>query len=179
MRRIVLVSAAMILIAGSVLWRVFEWRESDYVRDPTLPQAPQFSLPALGGKTLTLDAIPGELRIVYFWASWSPYARNDLGVLARIKREHGDAVTVVALCRDTNLRDARLFAESLDLRDSVLFIFDQDDTYFKLAGGFAVPETLFLDPGGGILEQVHGPLAEAVLRDRITAHLKEVRDHRL
>ncbi len=172
MRR-ALALAALLLTVGGLWWWGAWWHAGEHALDQALPRAPTFSLPSLGGEPIALESIPGELRVVYFWASWSPYARDDLAVLARIKREQGDALTVVALDRDTNVRDGRAFAEALDLRDSVLFVFDSDDAYFKRAGGFAVPETLFLDRAGGILEQVHGPLTEDVLRERIAVYLKQ------
>lgn len=40
--------------------------------------APDFTLQALDGRTLSLSQFKGKIVLVYFWASWCPYCRERL-----------------------------------------------------------------------------------------------------
>jgi cytochrome c biogenesis protein CcmG/thiol:disulfide interchange protein DsbE len=129
--------------------------------------APDFILPDAGGMSVTLSKVKGTVKVVNFWASWSPYSREELPALARLKQSYGDTVTAIALDRDTDPADGRQFLASLGLGNDLLFVYDQGDTYFTQVGGYNMPETLILDADGRILEHVHGPMTEDALHAAI------------
>lgn len=140
------------------------------VLPPEYVTAPNFVLPGTSGKEVVLSEVDADIRIVNFWASWSPYSKTELPALVRIKKEFAEHVEVIALNRDTTPEDGRTFLTSLNLGDDLLFAYDAKDEYFKEVEGFAMPETLFVDRDGNILVHVHGPMTEEVMR----AHLTEI-----
>jgi len=117
-----------------------------------------FVFPDRSGNPVALEDIKADVRVINFWASWSPYSRTELPALAELKRVYGERVAVVALNRDTNPAEGREFFDGLSLSDGVVALYDQHDTYYKTVGGYNMPETLFVDEEGGVLVHVHGPM---------------------
>lgn len=132
--------------------------------------APEFSLPDIHGNPLTLSEVDTPVRIVNFFASWSPYSADELRMLAHLQETYPKDVTVIALDRDTNLNDGRAFIAPLALEDTITFVFDQNDAYFKQVQGFAVPETVVLDEEGHIRAHIHGPATYEAL----DVHVKDI-----
>lgn len=121
-------------------------------------QAPVFTLPNAWGETISLEDIEGKIRILNLWASWSPYSAEELAMFERVWNEYGPDVSVIALSRDNNPEDGKAFVAEKGFGEGILFVYDKDDAYFKEINGFAVPETLFLNPEGNIIFHKHGPI---------------------
>lgn len=136
--------------------------------DETATYAPDFSLPDDTGALVRLSSVPGTIRVVNFWASWSPYSASELPALVRLKEMYGDKITILALNRDTDPREGQVFLERLGQRGALLFVYDREDTYYKRVGGFNMPETLFVGEDERILAHVHGPMDEKALRDTLS-----------
>lgn len=133
--------------------------------------APDFALPNESGALVRLSEVEGTIRIVNFWASWSPYSKDELLAFDRLKKKYGDTLVVIALDRDTTTNDGRVFIKTLGISQDILFVFDKKDEYFDTVQGYAVPETLFLDKDGAILEHVHGPLTYERMEEIVTSLL--------
>jgi len=138
----------------------------------SLLQAPEFSLPDASGKIIDLESLEGEVKVVTFWASWSPYTRDELTSLSRLKEEYGKKVSVAALDRDVNPAEGRVYLESLGLGDVLVFVYDQNDEYFKKVNGYAMPETLFVNEDGKIVAHQHGPMSYEDMRAQIERMLQ-------
>ncbi len=121
--------------------------------------APEFNLPDAIGNNISLSEVEGKLKIINFWASWSPYSKDELSALVQLKKEYGKDLAIVALNRDVNPAEGEVFLESLKLDNVIVFIYDKNDVYFKKVGGYAMPETLFLDRDSSILMHKHGPMS--------------------
>jgi thiol-disulfide isomerase/thioredoxin len=135
-------------------------------------QVPDFSYPDESGRPVVLSQIRADVRVVNFWASWSPYSKDELPALVALKREFGDRVAVIALNRDTYSADGRAFLESLGLEDELVFAYDQDDSYFVSVGGYNMPETIFLGEDEEVLHHVHGPMTLDAMRTQVTRLLE-------
>jgi thiol-disulfide isomerase/thioredoxin len=151
-------------------WLRGEEQEPAVVVAPTVPD---FVFPDAQGNPVALADVQAELRVITFWASWSPYSRDELPTLARVKEAYGDRIAVVALNRDTNSAEGRAFLEAIGLADELIFAYDRDDTYYKEVGGFNMPETVFVDTEGRILHHTHGPMTEEAMRAVIEEHLAQ------
>ncbi|MBP9760504.1 MAG: TlpA family protein disulfide reductase [Candidatus Pacebacteria bacterium] len=134
--------------------------------------APNFNFPDASGSPIILDEIHARVRVINFWASWSPYSKDELPALVALKHEFGDDIAIVALSRDTNPTNGRAFLASLGLGPELLFAYDRGDTYFKQVGGFNMPETIFVGERGEVLAQVHGPMS----LDEMRAQVKRILD---
>ena len=59
---------------------------------------PEFALTRLGGDTLTLDQVKGNVSVLNFWAFWCGPCMAELPVIARLAREtSGSGVKVIAV----------------------------------------------------------------------------------
>lgn len=172
-----LLGGVLILVVLSLLVFVYMYffssrsTEKDISEEARIP-APEFSLPDADGKNISLESLEGEVKVLNFWASWSPYSRDELVALTKLKEEYGDRVAVVALNRDVNSVDGKAFLSSLGLGDTLLFAYDSNDEYFKKVQGFAMPETLFLDAEGNIIFQQHGPMSFEEMKAQVEAILQ-------
>lgn len=130
-------------------------------------EAPAFSLPDAKGSIVSLAEIEADIKIVNFWASWSPYSADELKAFNRIQSEYGGLVSVVALSRDTHPEDGKRFLIEKGIENNITFVYDRDDAYYKKVDGFAVPETLFLNEKGEIVKHQHGPITYEEIRFQV------------
>ncbi len=134
-------------------------RGGDRVARGASSTMPDFSLPNAQGAPVVFSKVHAKVRVVTFWASWSPYSREELPALVRLKKEFAPNVEVVALDRDTTPADGQAFLASLSLGDELLFAYDAHDAYFKQVGGYNMPETVFVDERGVVRAHIHGPMS--------------------
>lgn len=154
------------VVSGAVLMYLLR-DDGDETVSEVSQKAPGFTLPDASGKNISLEALEGDVKVITFWASWSPYSRDELNSLARLKEEYGSKVSVAALNRDTDSSEGRTYLESLNLGDALIFAFDKDDEYFKKVNGYAMPETIFLDTEGNIVAHQRGPMTYEEMRAQI------------
>ncbi len=76
------------------------------------PDAPDFSLPSLGGgETIALGDYRGDVVYVSFWASWCTPCRDEMPLLADLWQRHRDeGFQVIAINVDEDPLAAREFA---------------------------------------------------------------------
>jgi len=75
---------------------------------------PAFTLSDLSGAAIEAGSFDDRVVLVEFWASWCPPCRSTLDWLGRLKRAHGDRLTVVALAVESPEKDVREVASGLD-----------------------------------------------------------------
>lgn len=133
---------------------------------PTLSAnaAPDFALPDLDGRAVSLSAFRGKVVVLNFWASWCPSCRaeaRDFGDFARAYQDHG--VVVVGV----NLRESadavRAFAEANGMDYPLLL--DADGAVGALYEVVGIPTTLFIDAAGEVKVRHLGILNKAQLED--------------
>ncbi len=139
------------------------------VPSPTaLPEnpAPDFTLPDLDGRLVTLSQLRGRVVVLNFWASWCPSCRaeaRDFGDFARQYRDRG--VTVVGV----NLREdgitARAFAEANGMDYPLLL--DADGAIGRLYQVVGIPTTIIVDADGSVRGRHVGVLNAAQLADYV------------
>ncbi len=111
------------------------------------------------GHTLSLDTYRGSILIVNDWASWSPYAVDELPLLEKVASEYADKkVVVLAINRKEDHTQADRFLNSLPPLPHVKIVVDTTDFFYGATGGYAMPETLIYNKAGTIIEHVRGTL---------------------
>lgn len=115
------------------------------------------------GSQVQFDSFLGVLGakplVVFFWASWCPYCTEEFVRLSEVKQQYGDRVQVVAINRGESAQDAKQFSERLPQTNGIVFLIDPDDLLFKKLGGYAVPETIFINAHGEEVVHAHGPIS--------------------
>jgi len=158
---------SLVVIAGTYFYAKYSG-DKETVESETRPViAPEFSFPDASGKTISLESLEGKVKILNFWASWSPYSKEELDSLNRIQKEFGSEVVVVALSRDQYPSLGQEYLKENSIEQSIVFIFDKEDDYFKKIEGFAVPETVFLNENDEIVLHKHGPITYEEVREQV------------
>ena len=116
------------------------------------------SLVDYNGKTVRFDTFTQRPLVVFFWATWCPYCKAELTHLGELRAQYGDRLQVIAVNRGESRSDAKTFSDALVLPKGVMFLLDPNDSLFKQLGGYAVPETIFVNSRGEEVVHHHGPL---------------------
>jgi peroxiredoxin len=130
--------------------------------------APDFSLPAVDGQTISLSSLRGSPVIINFWASWCRPCRQEMPALQQVYEVYqaqGLVVVGVNVTSQDSRPAAQAFVEEMGLNFPILF--DEAGQAASLYQMQAFPTTFFVDDQGLIREVVlGGPMAEALLRIR-------------
>lgn len=141
-----------------------------------VPQVPaeqnfgkQFSLVLqdYSDKDIHLYTYRRQVVIAYAWASWCTYCGNELKELVKLKKTYGDKIQILAVNRAEPAATARAFTESLGITQDVTLLLDSQDAFFKSIGGYAMPETVFINPSGEIVFHQRGPIDVPTLEQKL------------
>jgi len=169
------VAIVCVCIVGVALYFVLRGKGGDESATPPAQQVPvvlpDFRLPNEQGVEVVFTDVEAQVRVVNFWASWSPYSVTELPALVQLKQEFGDQIEIVALNRDTNREDGKAFLRSLNLGSELLFAYDTADTYYSQVGGYNMPETIFVGADEEVLAHIHGPMTYEAMRTQLVSLL--------
>jgi thiol-disulfide isomerase/thioredoxin len=120
--------------------------------------APDFTLPNLDGREISLSDLVGHVVILDFWASWCPPCTRALPDIHALEESYADrGVVLLVLCFDKDEEDARVYlTENGYATDNVLWGSLQDVRAVRdLFGVASVTHTLVIDPDGYIRYSGH------------------------
>ena len=124
------------------------------------------------GKAVSLTEFKRKVLVVYMWASWCPYCGGELEYLAELKSTYGDDIYVVAVNRAESSVDAKAFTDKLKGGNKIIFLLDPNDSLYKSVGGYAMPETLFINSWGDIITHHRGPIRGEEVKEKILEVMK-------
>ena len=128
-------------------------------------RAPDFSLSARGGGTVTLSAQKGRVVLVNFWATWCDSCKEELPVLQGLQRTHAaDRFQLLAVSVDDDpAKVVPAFAASHDMSFPILYV---DRRTMDAYAVRMLPTSFLIAPDGTIARRYVGPLdARAVEND--------------
>jgi thiol-disulfide isomerase/thioredoxin len=165
--RIGLIFSALLVIGAG--WAFQQWLAAPR------PEAPPIALPAtalvdLDGKPQRLDAWPGKVLLVNFWASWCEPCREEIPALNRLQQQYGaQGLQVLGIAIDEP--DAvRQFQAQVPMAYPVLLAPDQGIRLMEQWGNrFGVlPYSVVFDRQGQLRQRHPGAIsaqeAEAAVR---------------
>ncbi|MCP3138373.1 TlpA family protein disulfide reductase [Pyxidicoccus xibeiensis] len=161
-------------LAGVVYLGVTEAQRSRLVPDGMA--APAMEMERLGGGTLKLEELRGQVVMLDFWATWCPPCREEMPALVKLAKEYEpQGLVFVAASRDDGPRAPRLVEAFVkrnlpDLRPYVVYASDEVARAFQVT---ALPTLYFLDREGKVMDAQRGALSEDALRRRIERALKQ------
>ncbi len=157
----------VLLSVGAFYW----WYTTEPLPDEaTFSEEFELVLKNYEGEDVRLSEFKRDVLIVYLWASWCPYCGEELRNLAKLKNEYGDEVTVLAVNRAEPLGDAKNFTDQLQDVTGLVYLLDPTDALYKDVGGYAMPETLFINAGGDVTFHQRGPIQ----LDQVRAHIVQI-----
>ncbi len=113
--------------------------------------APDFTLPALGGGTIRLAELKGQVVMLNFWATWCPPCRAEMPAMERLYREYasrGFAIVAIDYREGPDL--VQPFVEELGLTFPIALDRDGKVTDAKYPTG-GLPTTYILDRQGRVV----------------------------
>lgn len=140
---------------------------------PTGPARGAADLPALSLDCLTssgtveMSALHGRPEVINIWASWCAPCREEMPLLQRAHAEQGDRVLFLGV----DVKDSRSHALAFLADHAVTYpqVFDaRADLALRLRLQ-GVPNTLFVDRSGRVVDRVIGPLTDARLEQDLAA----------
>ncbi len=137
----------------------------------TTQQLPDFSLEDFQGKRVTRGDLLGKPLVINSWAAWCPFCKKELEDFVTVQKDLGDAVTIVAIDRAESLKTAKGFTDSLGISDDLVYLLDPNDSFYQHIGGFSMPETIFVDSEGNIVQHKRGPMTVEEIKKRIESIL--------
>lgn len=166
-------TVSVLLISITFLFSYFFFRAPEKPADSNFGN--QFSLLLTGlsdGKDVHLYEYRRQIIVAYTWASWCVYCGDELKRLADLKKTYGDKIQILAVNRAEPRPTAKEFIDSLGLGDDVTLLLDPTDSFFKSIGGYAMPETVFINEAGDIVYHQRGPLDLSTLQTRMKELIK-------
>jgi len=118
--------------------------------------APDFTLPTMDGKAMTLADYRGKVVFLNIWATWCPPCREEMPSMQNLHEKFKGkdfAMLTISIDEDTEL--VRPFMEELGLTFPVAF--DPEQTVASQYGITGVPETFLIDKNGVVMHHIVGP----------------------
>jgi peroxiredoxin len=133
--------------------------------------APDFTLQALDGRTVTLSSYRGRPVVLTFFASWCNPCEKDMPVLQRAQHDAGGRFTVIGVNYQDFASDTRDFVNRLGVTFPTLVEDSTDNPVAKRYDVHAMPDTLFIDAAGIVRERLYGPVTDKDLKQTLDAWL--------
>jgi cytochrome c biogenesis protein CcmG, thiol:disulfide interchange protein DsbE len=113
--------------------------------------APEFSITADNGQTVSLPNFGGKLLILNFWASWCGPCIEETPSLSEFAKEYADkGVVVLAVSVDKNPQAYQKFLQKFQPG----FLYARDMTVHEEYGTFMYPETYFINSKGKVVWKI-------------------------
>ena len=136
---------------------------SEPTRNPFAnPARLDFTLPALGGGTISLADYDGRPVILNFWATWCVPCERELPIFARFMQEQ-DEVAVLAINIGETAEQVQPWLDARGL-GSIPVVLDENLNVRDQYGVFSIPVTFGLDGEGVVREQRFGEVTLDDLR---------------
>lgn len=132
-----------------------------------LDKAPDFHLQDYNNKTVNLADFAGKPLVINSWASWCPFCKQELPDFVTAQKELGDKVVIIAIVRAESLAVAKGYTDSQGITGKLIFLLDPSDLFYQSIGGFSMPETVFVDKNGNIVDHKRGPMDIKEMREKI------------
>lgn len=125
---------------------------------------PRLSLPCLTAPgALDISRLHGTPEVINMWASWCGPCREEMPMLERAQERLGDRVQFVGV----DVKDSRSSALSFLARQRIGYaqVFDADGQLPGRLRLYGVPNTLFVDASGTVVDRVVGRLDDQSLAE--------------
>ncbi len=133
--------------------------------------APDFSLVTLDGKPAKLSDFRGKAVLLNFWATWCEPCKIEMPWFVELQKEYGpQGLQVVGVAMDdADPKEISKFAADMHVDYPILVGKDADrENIANAYGGVQfLPETLYLDRDGKILNKMFGLISRSEIEDNV------------
>ena len=116
-------------------------------------KAPEFSIRADSGRTITAKDFGGKLLILNFWASWCPPCVEEAPSMQNLAAALGpNGLVVLAVSEDEDANAYKAFIDKYHL--TFLTARDPSKEIKTRYGTVQIPETYLIDTNGRVVEKI-------------------------
>lgn len=105
----------------------------------------------LDGNKVRLSDFNDRPLVINSWAVWSPFSEGELKDFKSLQVEQGDKIYVIVINRGEELRRQMRVIDLIG-REDLIFLQDGEDKFYTALGGVGMPNTIFIDEDGKIIE---------------------------
>jgi len=117
---------------------------------------PDFELASIGGDTVSMADLRGEVVLINFWATWCKPCEDEMPAMERLYRVLGPrGFEILAISVDESAEPVVEFSQRLGLSFPILI--DEDRRVTNEYQTFRYPESFLVDREGKIVERYIGP----------------------
>lgn len=135
-----------------------------------LPDAPDFEMKTLQGKTVHLHDYRGKAVLLNFWATWCIPCREEVPWLIDFQKQYGPkGLVILGVAMDTSSVPIRKFSTKLEMNYAILLGNQAlaDQYYVK-----GLPVSIFIDRNGRITDQLPGAASRSFIENEIQLALE-------
>jgi peroxiredoxin len=143
-------------------------------------QAPDFSLRAIDGQTVTAASLHGEVAVLAFGASWLPLTRNQMESLKKLADQYaGRGVAVYWVSTESENAKSKNYVSDDQLRDlarryKVSILRDPDGAVSRRLGVDQLPSVVIFDKQGNVADRTGGMDPDADLAKLLAEKLNKL-----
>jgi thiol-disulfide isomerase/thioredoxin len=92
----------------------------------------------------------GKPLVLNSWASWCSFCKKELPDFAQVQEIFLNEVIFIAINRGESKKVAKQYSDNLGVSNRMIMLLDPSDSFYQALGGFAMPETIFVNKDGTI-----------------------------
>lgn len=145
----------------------------EIVEKTSKTKAPDFTLPDMNGKKVSLSEFRGKAIILNFWATWCPPCRREIPSFNEIYKNRAQGFEIIGIALDVGGLDAikkGMKKHKLSI-DYIVLVGDQEISE-KYGNIDAIPTTFILDQEGNIVNKFIGERPKKVFEDELKKLLR-------
>ena len=142
--------------------------------------APEFSLRAIDGETVTSASLRGEVVVLAFGASWLPLTKNQLDAVKKLADQYaGRGVAVYWVSTESESPKSKNYASDEQLRAlaqkyKATVLRDPDGAVSRRLGVDQLPSVVIIDKQGNVADSIRGMDPTADLAKQLAERLSKL-----
>jgi len=135
-----------------------------------LPDAPDFELKSIDGKTVHLSDYRGKAVLLNFWATWCVPCKEEMPWLVAFQKQYAPkGLVILGIAMDASAEPVREFTKRVAVNYQVLLGNQRTADRYYVKG---LPASIFIDRNGPITDQVPGGASRSLLENEIQLALE-------
>ncbi|MBI5327603.1 MAG: TlpA family protein disulfide reductase [Deltaproteobacteria bacterium] len=113
-------------------------------------KAPDFTLPDMNNRQVSLNDFKGKVVFIDFWATWCPPCKKEMPELAKFVEKYPDVVVLAISIDKITSHVEKFFKKDPSMLKKLTVLLDPDASVLKLYGAVAMPTSYWVDKQGNI-----------------------------